>query len=89
MRVRRGIGREVVYASLCDDMQWVSDAINESMGQEIQWPDASRRVQLSQRGSSEAGSIGHLEGTLGRIKLASDVGADHRRHRNGRKHIYC
>jgi hypothetical protein len=76
-------------SSLCDDMKWVSDAINESMRHEIQWPDAGRRVQLSQRLPGFPGCIGHLDGTLCCINRPSNIGADHRRHYNGRKHIYC
>jgi hypothetical protein len=76
-------------SSLCDDMKWVSDAINESMSDEIQWPEANRGAQLEQRLPDLPGCIGHLDGTLCRINRPFDIGADHRRYYNGRKHIYC
>jgi DDE superfamily endonuclease len=59
------------------------------MRHEIQWPDASRRARLSQRLPGFPGFIGHLDGTLCHINRPSDIGADHRRYKNGRKHMYC
>jgi hypothetical protein len=45
-------------------VKWVADAINESMKDEIQWPDENRRTQLAQRLPEFPGCIGHVEGTL-------------------------
>jgi DDE superfamily endonuclease len=76
-------------SSLCDDVKWVADAITEGMKDEIQWPDEYRRAQLAQRLPEFPGCIGHVDGTLCRINRPSDIGPDHRRYFNGRKHIYC
>jgi DDE superfamily endonuclease len=76
-------------SSLCDDVKWVADALNESMKDEIQWPDENCRSQLAQRLPEFPGCIGNVDRTLCRINRPSDIGPDIRRHFNGRKHIYC
>jgi DDE superfamily endonuclease len=70
-----------------DDSLFVASAINIALQDEIQWPGAERRNQLSQRLPDFPGCIGHIDNTLCRINRPDDI--EHGRYCNGRKHMYC
>jgi DDE superfamily endonuclease len=74
-------------SSVCDDSLFVASSINIALQDELQWPGAERRNQLSQRLPDFPGCIGHIDGTLCRINRPDDI--EHGGYYNGRKHMYC
>lgn len=73
--------------SLNKDGVFIADAINVALHDEIQWPSAERRAALGRVLPDFPGCIGHIDGTLCKIKRPRVE--HHRQYYNGRKSMYC
>jgi hypothetical protein len=76
-------------STLNDDVTFICEAIVESlMESEICWPNAAEReVSRSRLGQEFEGCIGHIDGTL--CKIRKPRIPMHKRYFNNRKNMYC
>jgi hypothetical protein len=73
--------------SLNGDGAFIASVINVALADEIQWPDQNRRRLLGRVLPGFEGCIGHIDGTLCRIRRPCIP--EHKKYYNNRKAMYC